>query len=265
MACPGFATTLHPLLLATLLLLPLRSRAIVLLVTQPLRPPRFPLYNAVALGDVPHIMSRPSYLHILAKTRRLRPLALRDKDYAIVCTMTNHINTDLSLWTPFLKENARRQAKIQLATTVITAAQQITAFYGAPHISRIPPGIFKAIKAEIALLWNSSLARKICYMGRLVFPTRFSPGNDIQRRESHAIEFPSVSGKFTACRENILAGGATPGKSSRGRTALVAKFPPGRGDSPSDLPLGKSGGEEYISLWSYRPGLKKLPPGKKRL
>ena len=37
-----------------------------------------------------------------------------DKDYAIVCTVTNHmVNTNLSLWTPLLTEDARRQACIQ--------------------------------------------------------------------------------------------------------------------------------------------------------
>ena len=34
-----------------------------------------------------------------------------DKDYNIVCTVTNlAVNTDLSLWTPLLTEEARRQA-----------------------------------------------------------------------------------------------------------------------------------------------------------
>ena len=37
-----------------------------------------------------------------------------DKDYEIVCTVTNHmVNTNLSLWTPLLTEDARRQACIQ--------------------------------------------------------------------------------------------------------------------------------------------------------
>ena len=36
------------------------------------------------------------------------------KDYEIVCTVTNHmVNTNLSLWTPLLTEDARRQACIQ--------------------------------------------------------------------------------------------------------------------------------------------------------
>ena len=37
-----------------------------------------------------------------------------DKDYGIVCTVTNHmLNTNLSLWTPLFTEDARRQACIQ--------------------------------------------------------------------------------------------------------------------------------------------------------
>ena len=37
-----------------------------------------------------------------------------DRDYAIVCTVTNNmVNTNLSLWTPLLTEDARRQACIQ--------------------------------------------------------------------------------------------------------------------------------------------------------
>ena len=37
-----------------------------------------------------------------------------DKDYAIVCTVTNHmVNTNLPLWTPLLTEDARRQACVQ--------------------------------------------------------------------------------------------------------------------------------------------------------
>ena len=37
-----------------------------------------------------------------------------DRDYDIVCTVTNNVvNTDLSLWTPLLSEDARRQACVQ--------------------------------------------------------------------------------------------------------------------------------------------------------
>ena len=37
-----------------------------------------------------------------------------DKDYTIVCTVTNHmVNTNLFLWTPLFTEDARRQACIQ--------------------------------------------------------------------------------------------------------------------------------------------------------
>ena len=37
-----------------------------------------------------------------------------DRDYEIVCTVTNNIlNTELSLWTPLLSEDARRQACVQ--------------------------------------------------------------------------------------------------------------------------------------------------------
>ena len=37
-----------------------------------------------------------------------------DRDYDIVCTVTNNVvNTDLSLWTPLLSEEARRQACVQ--------------------------------------------------------------------------------------------------------------------------------------------------------
>ena len=37
-----------------------------------------------------------------------------DRDYAVVCTVTNNmVNTNLSLWTPLLTEDARRQACIQ--------------------------------------------------------------------------------------------------------------------------------------------------------
>ena len=41
-------------------------------------------------------------------------LPFDDRDYDIVCTVTNHIvNTDSSLWTPLLSEEARRQACVQ--------------------------------------------------------------------------------------------------------------------------------------------------------
>ena len=37
-----------------------------------------------------------------------------DRDYDIVCTVTNNVvNTDLSLWTPLLSKEARRQACVQ--------------------------------------------------------------------------------------------------------------------------------------------------------
>ena len=41
-------------------------------------------------------------------------LPFDDEDYAIVCTVTNHaLHTNLSLWTPLLTEDARRQACVQ--------------------------------------------------------------------------------------------------------------------------------------------------------
>ena len=42
------------------------------------------------------------------------PLMIKITWYDIVCTVKNHIlNTNLSLWTPLLTEDARRQARIQ--------------------------------------------------------------------------------------------------------------------------------------------------------
>ena len=39
-----------------------------------------------------------------------------DRDHAIVCTVTNNmLNTDMSLWTPLLTENARHQTCIQFS------------------------------------------------------------------------------------------------------------------------------------------------------
>ena len=47
-----------------------------------------------------------------------------DKDYDIVCTVTNHmLNTNMSLWTPLLTEDARRQACIQYSGRFVIAAR----------------------------------------------------------------------------------------------------------------------------------------------
>ena len=43
-----------------------------------------------------------------------------DRDYDIVCTVTNNVvNTDLSLWTPLLSEDARRQACVQYKAAAV--------------------------------------------------------------------------------------------------------------------------------------------------
>ena len=63
----------------------------------------------------------PDVFNVLPTHSRRDPFAddyglwpFDDRDYDIVCTVTNHIlNTDLSLWTPLLSEDARRQACVQ--------------------------------------------------------------------------------------------------------------------------------------------------------
>ena len=63
----------------------------------------------------------PGVSHISPTHSRRDPFAddyglwpFDDRDYDIVCTVTNHIlNTNLSLWTPLLSEEARRQACVQ--------------------------------------------------------------------------------------------------------------------------------------------------------
>ena len=64
----------------------------------------------------PHPVSNSSHAHSRRDTFRvdygLWPFG--DKDYDIVYTVTNHmLNTNMSLWTPLLTEDARRQACIQ--------------------------------------------------------------------------------------------------------------------------------------------------------
>ena len=64
----------------------------------------------------PHPVSNVSHAHSRKNPFRvdygLWPFD--DKDYVIVCTVTNHmLNTNMSLWTPLLSEDARRQACIQ--------------------------------------------------------------------------------------------------------------------------------------------------------
>ena len=62
-----------------------------------------------------------------------------DKDYAIFCAVTNHmLNTNMSLWTPLLTEDARRQACIRsIAAVVVIAARRTTASVGAPPLLQI--------------------------------------------------------------------------------------------------------------------------------
>ena len=64
----------------------------------------------------PHSVSNVSHAHSRRDPFRvdygLWPLD--DKDYDIVCTVTNHmLNTNMSLWTPVLTADARRQACIR--------------------------------------------------------------------------------------------------------------------------------------------------------
>ena len=62
-----------------------------------------------AVSNVPHAHSRRDPFRV---DYGLWPFG--DKDYDIVCTVTNHmLNTNISLWTPLLTEDARRQACIQ--------------------------------------------------------------------------------------------------------------------------------------------------------
>lgn len=73
--------------------------------------------------------------------------------------------------------------------------------------------------------WRRCGIGKYATGGRVIFAARFSHGNVTQRRESHATEFPSISGKLAVVGKTFLAGRVAPGKASRGRIALVAKFP----------------------------------------
>ena len=70
----------------------------------PIRRPGRPSPHGVA--SVSHIHSRRDPFTVYY---RLWPFD--ENDYDIVCTITNHaVNTGLSLWTPLLSEEARRQA-----------------------------------------------------------------------------------------------------------------------------------------------------------
>ena len=63
-----------------------------------------------------HTVSNVSHAHSRRDPFRVDYglLPFDDKDYDIVCTVTNHmLNINLSQWTPFLTEDARRQACIQ--------------------------------------------------------------------------------------------------------------------------------------------------------
>ena len=63
---------------------------------------------------------------------------LDDKDYDIVCTVTNHmLSTNLSLWTPLLTEDARRQVCIQYSGCCCNCGSTDTASVGAPQHSQI--------------------------------------------------------------------------------------------------------------------------------
>ena len=83
--------------MAMLSLPPLRPRALKLLVRRPgyrrrMVWPQYPVHSRRDLFSVDY---------------GLWPF--HDKDYNIVCTVTNlAVNTDLSLWAPLLNEEARR-------------------------------------------------------------------------------------------------------------------------------------------------------------
>ena len=61
-----------------------------------------------------------------------------DKDYEIVCTVTNHmVNTNLSLWTPLLTEDAHARHVFSIAAVVVIAARRTTASVSALSHSRM--------------------------------------------------------------------------------------------------------------------------------
>ena len=78
-----------------------------------------------------------------------------DRDYDIVCTVTNHIlNANLSLWTPLLSEEARRQYSTRVAA--VTAAQPSIAFAGARppseiHSHSLTPSLERTILMDLSL------------------------------------------------------------------------------------------------------------------
>ena len=62
-----------------------------------------------------------------------------DRDYAIVCTVTNQmVNTNLSLWTPLLTDSARRQACIQYSGRCCNCGSSEYSLRCALPLSRIP-------------------------------------------------------------------------------------------------------------------------------
>ena len=80
------------------------------------RQPQLLYRNATSPTRPSHTVSNVSHAHSRRDPFRvdygLWPFD--DKDYDIVCTVTNHmLNANMSLWTPLLTEDARRQACIQ--------------------------------------------------------------------------------------------------------------------------------------------------------
>ena len=88
----------------------------------------------------PHDISRISHAH-----SRRDPFSVDyglwpfdDRDYAIVCTVTNHIvNTNLSLWTPSLLKTPAVRRVYNIAAAVVTAGRRTTASDGALPPSRM--------------------------------------------------------------------------------------------------------------------------------
>ena len=82
------------------------SHTVTTAATTPALQYRRPGRSAHGVASVSHIHSRRDPFTVYY---RLWPFD--ENDYDIVCTITNHaVNTGLSLWTPLLSEEARRQA-----------------------------------------------------------------------------------------------------------------------------------------------------------
>ena len=122
-----------------------------------------------------HSVSNVSHTHSRRDPFRVDygPWPFDDKDYDIVCTVINHmINTNMSLWTPLLTADARRQACIQHSGRCCNRGSTEHSLRWCPSpFANVFPSSTRNLPHMTKMDLYSNRGKKACASGGVVTPT----------------------------------------------------------------------------------------------